>query len=53
MLSKKMVILLAYVFVLSCFQVSHALEENGCRVDWQPMISFEEFQSLDIEQSNH
>lgn len=49
MLSKKMVVLLACGLVLSFFQVSHALEENGCRVDWRPVISFEEFQSYDFD----
>ena len=48
MLSKKMVILLACGLVLSFFQVSHALEEDRCPVDWQPVISFEKFQSKDI-----
>jgi dienelactone hydrolase len=50
MLSKKMVVLLAYGFVFSFLQVSHAFEEKGCPVDWQPVISFEEFQISDIEQ---
>ncbi|MGD9826511.1 hypothetical protein [Desulfobacter sp.] len=50
MLSKKMVILLAYGFVFSFLQVSHAFEEKGCPVNWQPVISFEEFQISDIEQ---
>ena len=50
MLFKKLVFSLACVFLWSFSALSHDRGDDGCRDDWRPVISFVEFQSLDLEQ---
>ena len=47
---KKLVFLLACVFLCGSSPVSHARGGDDCRDNRRPVISFVEFQSLDIEQ---
>lgn len=48
MLFKKFVFLIACGILWSFSAVSHARGDDGCRNDWRPVISFVEFQSLDL-----
>jgi len=47
---KKLVFLLACALLWSFSPVSPVRGDDGCRHDWRPVMSFVEFQSLDLEQ---
>ena len=41
---------IACALLWSVFPVSHACGDDGCHDDWRPVMSFVEFQSLNLEQ---
>ncbi len=47
---KTYILLFACALLWGFSPVSHALGDGDCRENWRPMVSFVEFQSLDLEQ---